>query len=162
MYQIRCDGYLLSDMRDDELTVNNCKLQMEINTAGSLQFTIYPQHPYYNILKKLSSIIEVLKDGKVIFKGRLMGDKQTFYNAKQMSCEGKLAFLNDSVFRPFDFNGSPEELFFSLIENHNKQVLPFQQFKPGRVTVKDPNDYIVRSSKVVPCDFVSMADSGML
>lgn len=147
MYQIRCGDYLLLDMRDNDLILESCRLQTEVNTAGSLQFKIYPNHPYYNILKKLSSIIEVLKNGKVIFKGRLMEDKQTFYNAKDCSCEGKLAFLNDSIHRPFEFSGSPEELFVQIIENHNSQVKPFQQFKVGRVTVTDPNDYIVRSSE---------------
>ncbi len=147
MYQIMCDGYPLLDLREEELTVSSGKLQMKVNTAGSLQFVIYAQHPYYSMPKKLSSIITVVKDKRVIFKGRLVDDKQTFYNAKQMKCEGKLAFFNDSVFRPFEFKGSPEELFKKLIENHNAQVSPYQQFKIGRVTVTDPNDYIVRSSE---------------
>lgn len=146
MYQIRCGEYILSDVRDNTLTVYNARMTLEANTAGSLQFTIYPDHPCYSMLSRLSSVCTVLKDGKTVFKGRLIADKQVFNNSKNVTVEGKLAFLNDSIMRPFSFSGSPEEFFRQVIENHNSQVQPFQQFKIGTVTVKDTNDYIVRSS----------------
>lgn len=146
MYAIRCNGQVVADMRDASLTVYDCKLAMEVNTAGSLQYLIYPDHPQYNALQKLVSYNTVLKDGKTVFKGRVMEDRKNFNNAKCILCEGKLACLNDSIFRPFEFSGRPDELFFRLIENHNSQVQEFQRLKPGRVTVTDPNNYIVRSS----------------
>lgn len=146
MYQVICGDYILFDIRDEQLRIYDAKLTLEVNTAGSFTFTIYQSHPYYGLLRKLASIITILKDKRIIFKGRVMEDKQVFNNSKTIRCEGKAACFNDSVFRPFDFSGPPKELFKMLIDNHNNQVADFQQFKAGKVSVIDANDYIVRSS----------------
>lgn len=146
MYQVMCDGLILFDVRDDELKIYNPKLNLEVNKAGSLSFVIYNQHPYYSSLKKLSSVVQVLREGVCIWKGRVKTEKAGFYLEKSIECEGKLAFLNDSKVRPFEFKGSPEEMFRWLINIHNSQVSWFQQFKIGNITVKDKNDYISRSS----------------
>lgn len=89
----------------------------------------------------------VIRNGETIFKGRVISDKKDFYNGKSVEVEGKLAFFNDSYMEPFEFKGSPDELFRMIVDNHNSQVMEWQQFKAGIVTVKDPNDYIVRSSE---------------
>ncbi len=146
MYQIICDGSILFDVRDDELKVYNPKLNLEVNKAGALSFTIYNRHPYYSSLKKLTSVVQVFREGVCIWKGRIRTEKAGFYLEKSIECEGKLAFLNDSKVRPFEFKGSPEEMFRWLINTHNSQVSRFQQFKIGNITVKDKNDYISRSS----------------
>lgn len=122
-------------------------LVLEDSAAGSLSFGIYPGHPYYDSIRRLSPLLAVLRDGKTIFRGRVVSDQKNFYNGRKVEAEGKLAVLNDSCLEPFDFQGSPEELFCMIIESHNAQVLPWQQLKPGLVTVKDNNDYIVRSSE---------------
>lgn len=147
MYQIRCDGDILHDNREDTLTVYNPKLNLEVNKAGGLSFTIYDSHPYFKSIQKLKSIVEVFKNGKVIFKGRVMSDSQRFNKEKNIECEGKLACFNDSVFRSFDFKGSPTLLWEQVLDNHNKQVSDFQKFKMGVMSVSDPNDYINRSSE---------------
>ncbi len=52
--------------------------------------------------------------------------------------------------RPYEYAGSPREYFAFLIAQHNAQVEKERQFTVGRVTVADPNDYIVRSSAQYP------------
>lgn len=79
-----------------------------------------------------------------------MNDEQGFYNEKQVSCEGELAFLLDSVQRPYDFLSGDnyttvEKLFAFYINNHNSQVDEAHKFKVGNITVEDPNNYVVRS-----------------
>lgn len=129
------------------LRLINPKLTLEDNAAGSLSFKIYESNLNYETIRKLYPVISVLRNNKTIFKGRVISDTKDFYNGKSVEVEGQLAFLNDSYVDPFDFSGSPEELFKMLIENHNSQVMEWQQFKIGIVTVTDPNDYIVRSSE---------------
>lgn len=146
MYQIRADNEVIYDPRLEDYKVFNPKVSFEVNKTGSLSFKIYNTHPYYSMLKKSKTILSVLDDGKIIFKGRITEDTRDFNNGKQVDCEGLLAFLNDSMLRPFEFQGTPEELFIMIIENHNSQVQEFQKFKIGRITVVDPNDYINRSS----------------
>lgn len=147
MYQVRCGDNILYDARDDELTLYDMKLSLEVNKAGSLSFVIYPQHPYFEVITKLQSIIEVVKNNRIIFKGRVMSDSQGFYCEKRVECEGKLAFFNDSIFRAFEFKGSPNLFFKQILDNHNNQVKDFQKLKTGIITVSDPNDYINRSSE---------------
>ena len=85
-----------------------------------------------------------------MFRGRILNDEQGFYNEKQVSCEGELAFLLDSVQRPYDFLSGDnyttvEKLFAFYINNHNSQVDEAHKFKVGNITVEDPNNYVVRS-----------------
>ena len=125
------------------------KLTLEDNAAGSLTFKIYDSNLNYNTIKKLHPVISVVRNGEVLFKGRVVSDKKDFYNGKSVEVEGKLAFFNDSYMEPFSFSGSPAELFAMIVENHNSQVMEWQQLKVGIVTVTDPNDYIVRSSESI-------------
>ena len=70
-----------------------------------------------------------------------------------------MAFLLDTVIRPFDFPNDDQfssldydhdnviEYFLNwVLENHNNQAKDFQKIKLGTVTVTDPNNYIARSS----------------
>lgn len=151
MYQIRCDDRILFDLREEDLFVTNPKLKLETNKVGELKFKIYPNHPYFDDIKKMKSIIRVYQfkksinvDGKCIFKGRVIEDKQGFDNAKEIECESKLAMLIDSQTPPFDLtegtlvadgstiysnDPSPKSLFKWLVENHNSQVEEWQQFE---------------------------------
>ena len=164
MYQIKCDKYVLYDTRDDELIVSNPKCKLEVNTVGEASFSIYATHPYYDRLQKLRSVFEILQDGQTIFRGRMTDDTVDFDNVKLVDLEGAMAYFNDSIIRPFIFpdsfadnegyieasapGGNVIEFFLSwLIEQHNSQVQEFQQFKLGKVTVSDPNNYLARSSE---------------
>ena len=68
--------------------------------------------------------------------------------SKQVICESILAFLFDSVVRPYTFQGSPEELLKFYIDNHNSQVDVDKQFILGKTTGAnlDNNEYINRSN----------------
>lgn len=146
MYKIYAGQWLLHDDRLEELKVLNPQLALEVNKTGSLEFSIYPDHPYYSTIAKLKTIITVYQDDLLLFRGRVLNDEIGFYNEKQVVCEGQLAFLLDSIIRPYDFTGSVLDYFTMLISNHNSQVEAEKQFTVGNVTVTDPNDYIVRSN----------------
>ena len=147
MYQI---NYYNLPVYDDQLQelfpVLNAKLNLEVNNAGGLAFSIPSVHPNFEDLKKLKMGIAVVKNGETIFKGRIVKDTQDFNNSKTIECEGKLAALNDTIYRPYEFAGSPTDYFTSLIENHNSMVEDEKKFLVGNITVTDANDYITRSS----------------
>lgn len=147
MYQINFyDLPIYDDQLQELFPVLDAKLNLEVNDAGGLNFSIPSVHPNFADLKKLKMGIAVVKNGKTIFKGRIVRDTQDFNNSKSFECEGKLAALNDTIYRPYDFAGSPADYFASLIENHNSMVEDEKKFKVGEITVTDPNDYITRSS----------------
>lgn len=161
-YQIKCDGFILDDIRDDDLTVSNPVVNLEVNTVGSCTFTIYKNHPYYGVLKQKKSVFEVSDDIGVIFRGRMTENTADFQNSKAVDLEGAMAYFNDSIIRPFSFpedfledagyiaaaeSGNVIEFFLNwLIDQHNGQVQEFQRFKLGNVTVSDPNNYLSRSN----------------
>lgn len=146
MYQVYCDGQLIHDPRLQGYQLVSPSLSLELNKTGTFTFTLYPDHPAYGTISKLKSIIEVKKDGAVLFRGRPLSSKEGFYKQLDYTCEGELAFLLDSRVRPFEMAGGVSELFAYLIQQHNAQVEEAKQFKAGQVTVTDPNDYINRSN----------------
>lgn len=145
MYHVYCDSFLLYDDQLEGYKIFNPKVELELNKISQFEFTIYNDHPIFNNLRRLKSIIRVFQDGYLMFRGRILNDEQGFYNEKQVICEDELAFLVDTVQRPYDFTGTPADLFTQFITNHNAQVDAEHRFLVGNITVTDPNDYISRA-----------------
>ena len=161
MYFIRAGDSLLYDPRVDGLKVVNPKLDLECNKAGTASFIMYPDHPLYDAIIKLKTIITIYRDNELIFRGRVLNDDIDFNKAKKLSLEGELAFFNDSVVRPYTFTGSIKDYLKLLLDSHNGQVDADKQFKLGNVTVTDPNDYIPRSDTTYPTTW-SLLDSKLV
>lgn len=149
-WKVYCDSYLLYSSSIEEYKVIDPTLTLELNKTGTFTFKIYPEHPNYDKLQKLKSIITVYQDDYLYFRGRILNDTLGFYNERQVSCEGELAFFLDSIQRPFRFpenegdTATPEALFAFLVNRHNEQVDASRRFVVGNVTVTDPNGYISR------------------
>lgn len=150
MFKITIDDLVLWSSSNNVKKLESPTLALEVNKLGSLSFKIFPDHPYYGNLVKMKSIITVYQDHRTIFKGRIFSDKVDFKKVKKVETEGILGYFNDSVIRPYEFTGTPEEYLDFLIDQHNSQVAEFQKFKRGVVTVTDPNDYITRSNSNFP------------
>lgn len=151
MYQVYIDGTLIHDLRVNGLKLFEPKLSHEVNKAGSFIFTAYPSHPYISMIgKKLKPIITIEDGSGVIWRGRVLNTEDGFYNQEQCTCEGELAFFNDSIVRTYDYSGGLTGYFEFLVSQHNDQVDEEKQFKIGNVTVTDPNDYVHFSSNQFP------------
>lgn len=146
MYRVYCDGFLLYHTKLENLKIFNPSVELELNKTGSFNFTIFPDHPRYGLINKLKSIITVYQDDFLLFRGRVLDDEIGWFNEKHISCEGELAFLLDSIQRPYDFTGSIADFMAMLISNHNAQVEVEKQYTLGSVTVTDPNGTIIRSN----------------
>lgn len=136
MYIIKVDGKVLyaPSLSDAEYQIIAPELKLEVNDAGSLTFTLPPGHAMYDAIQKMKSIITVEQDDEEIFRGRALTDAIDFYNQKEVYCEGELAFLYDSVQRPFTFEGTVEGFMQLMLDNHNAQVEAEKQFAVGIVT----------------------------
>ena len=140
MYKIYVDNELLYVPSSEIHTVISPELQLEVNAAGSLQLTIPPTNPLADKIKRMKSVIKVEQDSNEIWAGRVTEDNVDFFNQHKIYCEGELAYLNDSIQPPHEFHDMSVVAFMEyLIEEHNKQVQPFQQFKLGMVTVNATN-----------------------
>lgn len=116
----------------------------EINKAGSLEFTMYPTHQLYDKYKKMTTIFAVKDENdKVVWRGRVLNDTKDFYNAKQVYCEGQLAFFNDSIIRPYNLKNYTLEKFFNyLLTEHNQQVESRKQFVVGSVDLGYKTNFV--------------------
>lgn len=146
MYKIYADGTLIYDSTIEDYKIVKGSITLETNKSGSFSFSLYPDHFYYDKFIKLKTVITVYKSNKIVFRGRILNDTTDHWNNKSITCEGELGFLQDSIIRPFSFNGTPERLFTKFINEHNAQVDDFKKFKIGKVTVVDSNNYIARSN----------------
>lgn len=147
MYKCYLDGKLMYHPNmADKLPLAKAKVNLEVNKTGSFAFTIPKKNQKYGSIKKMKSIVKVYDGKRRLFRGRVLNAKKGMYNELQVTCEGELAFFIDSKQRPYEFKGSVEEYFHFIIGNHNASTRdPEKQFKVGRCTVTDPNDYITRS-----------------
>lgn len=148
MYRILSDGYTVYDPRLPDNTIISGKLTLEVNKAGSLAFTIPESNPHYGMIALMKSIVTVYDDDKLIFRGRPYAPSRNLYRDNEITCEGELAFFNDTYQGPFEFYGTVTDLFTQVITAHNAQVSSEKQFKVGTVNVVNNTieGYITRSS----------------
>lgn len=166
MYQLKYKSYILYDPRlatpEDKLIIRDPKVRLAVDQAGGMSFSLQPDHPYLDELRRMNGVVELLDDATPIYRGRITRDTVDLYGTHTVETEGLMTCLNDSVIRPFaypdDFVEDAEYqeaaasgnvvdyLFRWFLIQHNAQVSTEQQLKPGTCTVTDPNNYITRSS----------------
>lgn len=148
MYTIYIDGALLysPNLAEDGYAVTGPKVKLALNSVSSLECTIPTHNPLYNGISKLKSVVKVYDGDARIFRGRVIDDEKDFYNRKKITAQGELAYLNDSIIRPYEYTGTVAGYFTMLVNQHNAQMDAGKQFLVGNVTVTDANDYIVRAS----------------
>lgn len=145
MYKILCDGKTLHDVRDPDYQVLTPKISLELNKTGNLDFGMLQTHPHVNDINKLKSRINVYEDDDLLFSGRSLTDEKDFQNTGQISCEGELSFLLDSIQRPHNYGtettevGTADtniEIFKRLIQEHNSQVEEEKRFEIGVIDIE--------------------------
>lgn len=141
MFRVYCDGQLLYHSNLESLKIFNPSLELEENKTGSFTFSIYPEHPRYGLIRKLQSIITVYQDDYMLFRGRVLDDETGFFNQKAITCEGDLAFLLDSILRPFSFSGTAAEFVAYVLGLHNAQVDENKRFTAGNITAEGSVNY---------------------
>lgn len=122
-------------------------LTEKLNSCGSLVYKTLITDEYYDLYKIMNTKVLVEEDGSIQFIGRLLTYVTDFNNTKELTFEGELALLNDVMYPPYDFAGTPAELLTNVINYYNSKCSSYNQIRIGRITVTDKNDYIARSCK---------------
>ena len=118
-----------------EYQVTGPKLTREVSKAGSLIFTMPRDHPQYDSLPKMRTVVSVHQDGAETWRGRVLSHEADWLNRRAVYCEGALAFFNDSCITPFVYEGKLAQFLQHLIDAHNAQVAePMKQFRLGTVS----------------------------
>lgn len=136
MYSIYSDSYLIYDSGIQDHVAMDPKLTLKANEAGQLTFTLPSTNPSISHITRLKSRIKVYRDSTLIFLGRIIEDSVSLDSKHVYVAEGTLAYLLDSVIRPFTAEEvTPAELFAQFLTAHNSQVNVSQQFIQGSCTV---------------------------
>lgn len=143
MIQIYLDDNVLAyDSRMEDLQLLDLTVTTGVNKGGSATITMPYGHFAYNNFVSFKTIVSVYQDNVLKFRGRPLYPTDDFLGHRTITCEGERCFLRDAVSRPYDYQESPEEIFFDVIEVYNSQVEAAKRFVVGDTTVTDPNDYI--------------------
>ena len=142
IYRVMLDGTSIYDEGKD-LALISPSVEMELNTAGKFEFTMPSNHSFIDMPKMLTSDVEVYEDNTLIWFGRPLDISKDFFNRKKIYCEGALAYFNDSIQRPAEYNEISIKTFFTqLISNHNGQVPANRRFTVGNITI--PEEFVYR------------------
>lgn len=137
MFSVLLDGKLLysSAVNDPYYAIGTPILTLEAGKAGSLSFTMYPNHPEYDSLRRMLGRVLVYEDDVELFRGRILRMETNLYKERKVTCEGDLAYLMDSIADPGEYTESISAHFSRLVDMHNSQVESDKQFTVGIVNV---------------------------
>lgn len=137
MFSVWMDGKLLysSAVNDPYYAIGTPILTLEAGKAGSLSFTMYPNHPEYDSLRRMLGRVVVYEDDTELFRGRILRMETNLYKERKVTCEGDLAYLMDSIADPGEYTESISAHFSRLVDMHNRQVESDKQFAVGIVNV---------------------------
>ncbi len=130
---------------ESELTVISPSLEVELNSAGTLTFTLPKDNIGWDYPTIFKDEIEVWEGDKIIWFGRPLEINRNWRNEKVVTCEGALAYFNDSIIRKKEINPSNRHtniwFFRWLLDKHNQQVSENRKIFPGNVTVDEESVY---------------------
>lgn len=126
-----------SDWADPDYQLISPIIKMEVNKAGSVEFTMLPRHSFYDMLPAMKTWIDVYRDEELIFSSRVLRNNADTYKQRKVYCEGTLAYLVDSIFGPSKGTRTAEEHFRLLIDSHNAQVEDTKKFTVGSIEIDE-------------------------
>ena len=143
IYKVYADDVLIHDSRSPLNTMHliDPVLSLADSSAGSFSFGMTPDHIGYNSIEKFITTIIVYQDDTIIWTGRVLVQTEDFWNMRKFTCEGALAFLNDSIqpLRYYHFIDS-DTFFTNLLTAHNTRVPNNRKVRVGTITKHDSND----------------------
>lgn len=127
-------------------------LSRGVNRAGTLTFDISVEHPYYDCIKDRQYYLRVWRAGHLIFECRPVPPITESGGIKSVTCEGALAYLNDTIqWRKEYHDTTPEEYLQDKIDWHNARVDdPMRQFTEVNCTVTNSTDNVYRVDNDLP------------
>ena len=128
IYRVVLDDLYDLHTSDIDCMLLNPSLELEMNSAGSFNFTLPPFHPYWNNVEILKSTIDVYEDDDLIFTGRVANIDKNWNNERVVECEGALAYFNDSIHRQMKWetplpiaseDPNVHNFLKDILDNHN-------------------------------------------
>lgn len=142
-------------------------LDLEQNTAGTFTFTLAPNNIGYqehtvsvemvdsittsgdvttrtvttqvDLVGRMQSTITIYRDNVEIWEGRVLSEERDWYNRRMITCEGELAYLNDTCQQSKRYHDITLSNFVGVVLNlHNSKVDDSKKFYVGTIDVQNP------------------------
>lgn len=92
-------------------------LQLKESAAGSLTFTLHKKHPYWkNGITLMTDTVYVVRDDRIWWDGRPISYDQDIDGNISVTCEGALAYFNDTLMPSFSM--SILESLYQFMHDH--------------------------------------------
>ena len=143
MYTVYSDNTLIHDGVSPDLDIHLIDPNLTIgdSIAGSFDMTIQPANPGYFVVNRFTSLIKIKRDGRTLWIGRVIKENKDFWNRRKCSCEGALAFLNDTNQELHTYSSTSLNGFINILINvHNSKSINSHKINVGIITVADMND----------------------
>jgi hypothetical protein len=156
MYQIEYLGRMIwgNDLSDSILEP---KLDEELNSAGTFTFTIPVENEWaWNNIQVFKGEIRIYEGDDIIWFGRPLQIVRNWKNQKVVTCEGALAYFNDSIqathtyeklplYTHPDYQSGKKGFINTIVDLHNDQVHiagedTSRQIFIGTIDVDDENN----------------------
>lgn len=123
--------------------VTGAKLNLALNDAGYLEFTVPPTNALQDMLFERQTKVQVQKNDKEYWYGYVLDTEENSRKELKVYCVGELSYLNDTIQPQARYqHQTPLQLFTAYLNQHNAQS--DEQFVVGQVTVEDSNDDVYR------------------
>lgn len=127
--------YILQD--ENTHYIYEAQIELAANEAGSFDFTMRDDFPYWKKLLIMSSVIEVrTSEQEIIFRGRIRSVEAHGDYERAVYAEGELAYLDDTIQRPKSYSNLKVSGYLkALLDEHNAQTDTWKQIRLGNVDV---------------------------
>lgn len=111
-----------NSIAEPAMTLIDPELTLTAGAAGEFVFSIAPTQLYYDSFQKLTSIITIMRDDKIIWEGRIINEEMDFYKMKKFTCEGAMAYFNDTIQERATIGYTLKPFIEWIINYHNTQL----------------------------------------
>jgi len=130
--------YDSSDMSSARATLRP-SMKLSLDDAGTLDFTVTPAHPNYNVIKNqgLRMFVQAFRDSEKLFDGRVLSVERKIDNQLSFTCEGALNFLMDSDMPKATYTETAQAFLLRCLRAHNAAMgdESWKKFRIGTVNV---------------------------
>lgn len=151
MYRIYFDRNKVSSTSMRSSVFQNPVVKLVEGAAGTFEFTILPDHTFYDYPIEKNTQVTVFRahnevfdsQAEPLFSGFVDKVEESLFKTKKVTCVGELTMLNDVILRPKRYEGyTPKQLLTDYISKYNAQVSYDRQFTVGTVEAVDSNNSI--------------------
>lgn len=123
-----------------EPVLTNPRIKNEMGKAGSFEFGLERNSPYYDSMLQMKTIVRVVYFGNTIFRGRVLTIDRTMQGSRSIHCEGDFAFLMDTIQDGEKDDARPEiellEYLRRILAKHNSLADDDHKFTYGELPYK--------------------------